>query len=77
LARRAARLDEGVVGGQRQITTETGLLALAAAISTVLVIVFATDLILAWPFQRHSLLMDVTVVLCGLVLATLSWSTYR
>ena len=47
------------------------------AVAAVLVILFGLDLALAVPFQRVSLLMDVTYLICGITLAGLSWSCYR
>jgi uncharacterized membrane protein YuzA (DUF378 family) len=42
-----------------------------------IVLLFALDLAAGIPFGRASMLMDITFVLCGLVLAYLSWTTMR
>jgi threonine/homoserine/homoserine lactone efflux protein len=47
------------------------------ATALVLIMLFGLDLAVGVPFQRVSLLMDVTYVFCGAVLAWLSWSCLR
>ena len=38
---------------------------------------FALDLIIGFPFQKASWLMDTAFVLCAGALGYLSWTTYR
>jgi uncharacterized membrane protein YuzA (DUF378 family) len=59
------------------LTTETALLAVAAVISMVLMLLFAVDLVTAWPLERYSPLTDVTYLLCGLGVAYLTWHAHR
>jgi hypothetical protein len=59
------------------ITVGHALIALAAVISAVLIIVFGVDLLIGWPFHQHSLPMDITYLSVGVVLAYLTWHTYR
>jgi hypothetical protein len=47
------------------------------AVAAVLIILFGLDVAVAVPFQRVSPLMDVTYLICGIILAGLSWSCYR
>ena len=47
------------------------------ATAALFVILFGLDLAVGVPFQRVSLLMDVTYLLCGLALGWLSWSCLR
>lgn len=46
-------------------------------VSGLLLLLFGLDLALAMPFRRPSMLLDATFVICSLILAYLSWSTYR
>lgn len=77
LAHRAANLGKRAADTERKITIEKSLLAMAAVISIVLALAYGVDLLTGWPFDRHSLLMDITYSASGLVLASLSWLTYR
>jgi len=54
-----------------------GLTVLAAVVACVLIVLFGLDLALGWPFARHSVLMDVGFVICGGLLAYLSWNAYQ
>ena len=47
------------------------------AVAGLLILLFGLDLVMAVPLQRVSLLMDVTYLLCGIILGWLSWSCYR
>jgi hypothetical protein len=46
-------------------------------ISAVLIVAFGVDLLSGWPFHRYSLPMDITYLISGVVLAYLTWHTYR
>ena len=47
------------------------------SVAAMLIILFSLDLVMAVPFRQVSLLMDVSYVFCGIILAGLSWSCYR
>jgi len=53
------------------------LCILGIAIAALVLIVFGLDLVLAIPFKRVSLAIDVGFILCSGVLGFLSWSTLR
>lgn len=57
---------------QTGITVEKGLLALAYVISGVITLVFGADLLTGWPFDLHSLSMDITYLASGVLLAYLT-----
>jgi len=42
-----------------------------------IVLLFGVDLALGIPFGRTSMAMDIAFVICGAILAYLSWSTMR
>ncbi|MEX0714354.1 MAG: hypothetical protein WD278_18605 [Pirellulales bacterium] len=42
-----------------------------------LLLMFGLDLALGFPFSKASQAMDIAFLICALVLAYLSWSTYR
>ena len=50
---------------------------LAMLVSALLILVFALDLAIGMPFNKASTLMDVGVLICAVILAYLSWSTFR
>lgn len=54
-----------------------GLSIMAMAIAVLVLLLFALDLVLKFPFMRASILMDVTFVICSLILGYLSWSAFR
>lgn len=60
-----------------QFDLRMGFTLFGFAVAAVLVILFGLDLALAVPFQRVSPLMDVTYLICGIILAGLSWSCFR
>ncbi len=50
------------------------------AISVILFVLFTWDLLApAWmaPFRRASLLMNISFIFCSLILAYLSWTTWK
>jgi hypothetical protein len=46
-------------------------------ISVLILIVFALDLAIEWPFDRASLVMDIGFIVSALVLGYLSWTTHK
>lgn len=46
-------------------------------LSALIVLVFGIDLAIGIPFLKASMLMDITFIVCGLLLAYLSWATMR
>jgi hypothetical protein len=47
------------------------------AIAGLLVLMFGLDLAIQIPFGRASAMMDMALLVCGGMLAYMSWSTYR
>jgi len=76
-AQRPAGFDTRRADHRGTMTIEKALIALAALISAVLILAFGVDLITGWPFHRYSLPMDITYLISGIVLAYLTWHTYR
>ncbi len=54
-----------------------GLTIMAMVIAVLVLLLFALDLLLGFPFTRASKMMDITFVICSLVLGYLSWSAFR
>jgi hypothetical protein len=50
---------------------------LGGVVAALLLLVFALDLALGIPFSGASKVMDVGFIICALILAYLSWSTFR
>jgi hypothetical protein len=46
-------------------------------VAVLLLLIFGLDLALKFPFNQASMPMDIGFVVCALVLAYLSWSTFR
>jgi hypothetical protein len=46
-------------------------------IAILILLLFMLDLVVAFPFQRTSMLMDIVFVLCAGGLGYLSWATFR
>lgn len=46
-------------------------------IAALLLLIFGLDLAMSVPFKGASTLFDITVIICCLVLAYLSWNTLR
>jgi hypothetical protein len=46
-------------------------------IAILILLLFMLDLVVAFPFQRTSMFMDVVFVLCAVGLGYLSWATFR
>ena len=53
------------------------LAILGMVVSIFTFLVFALDLGMGIPFDGASTVMDIGFIICGAVLAYLSWSTYR
>jgi len=47
------------------------------AVSVLLIVVFGVDLVLGFPFSGASMMMDISLVVCGAILGYLSWATLR
>jgi len=47
------------------------------AVAGIVLLVFLLDLAIKFPFGRPSLMMDIGFLLSALILAYMSWSTYR
>jgi len=47
------------------------------AVAAILLLLFGLDLALGIPFGKMSMMMNVGYLVCAVVLAYLSWSTYR
>ena len=68
------------MGNAGSLSMGKGLTILSMVIAAVVVIVFGLDLIVKLPFGRQNLqmmLMDVTFLVGGLLLAYVSWTTFR
>lgn len=50
---------------------------IGSIVALLLVLLFGLDVFLGIPFKTQSTLMDVMMIVSGLVLAYLSWSTLR
>lgn len=46
-------------------------------VAVLLLLIFGLDLALKFPFNHASMSMDIGFVVCSIVLAYLSWSTFR
>jgi hypothetical protein len=58
-----------------KVLTITGL-----AVAAIVLVVFALDLIVGWPFDKArpgALLMDLGFIAASLMLAYMSWSAFR
>ena len=53
------------------------LCIIGMVVAVLLLLVFGVDAAVEFPFGRASLLMDVSLIVCSLVLAYLSWTTMR
>ena len=56
---------------------ERSFVLFGLVVSVTLVVIFGIDLAAGWPFQRASIAVDVTNVICGIGLAYLSWDAYK
>ena len=46
-------------------------------VSGLVAILFAADLVAGWPFRGASLVMDISLLVCSLLLGLISWMTLR
>ena len=46
-------------------------------VAVLVALLFTADLVAKWPFNRASLMMDVSFLICAIVLGLISWMTYR
>ncbi len=46
-------------------------------VAGLVIILFTTDLAFGVPFKRASVMMDVSLLCCALLLGVLSWFTFR
>ncbi len=46
-------------------------------IAILILLLFMLDLVVAFPFKRTSMFMDIVFVLCAVGLGYLSWATFR
>ncbi len=46
-------------------------------VAILIAILFLLDLAIKFPFQRVSILMDVSLLICAAILGLISWFTYR
>ena len=54
-----------------------GLTIMAMVVALLVLLIFAMDLILGFPFMRTNKLMDMAFVICGAILAYLGWSAFN
>ena len=50
---------------------------LGVVVAALLLVAFTLDVAIGIPFSKASILMDVGFIICGAILAYLSWSTFR
>jgi len=53
------------------------LCIVGAVVAVLLLLTFAMDLAIEFPFGRASTLMDVSFIICAGILGYLSWATMR
>jgi hypothetical protein len=46
-------------------------------VAGLVILLFGADLAAGWPFGRASILMDVTLLICAILLGVLSWLTFK
>jgi hypothetical protein len=61
-----------IPGSMSKVLTIAGLI-----VSILMIVLFALDMFAGFPFAGMSTMMDVAFMICGAVLAYLSWSTMR
>jgi hypothetical protein len=62
---------------QRTQLMPKALCMVGMAVAILLLIIFTLDIAASIPFQRASMVMDISMILCGLMLGYVSWSTFR
>lgn len=53
------------------------LCILGMAVAALLLLLFGLDMGLSWPFRGANKMMDIAFIVTSLILAYLSWMTYR
>jgi len=53
------------------------LCLVGTVVAVLLLLVFGLDLLIALPFRRASLTMDIGVLVCSLILGYVSWTTLK
>lgn len=53
------------------------LIITSMVIAGLLLLVFLLDLVVSFPFNQASKVMDIGAITCAAILAYLSWSAYR
>jgi hypothetical protein len=46
-------------------------------VASLILLLFGLDLAVKWPFEQASMVMDVTFLICALILGYLSWNALR
>lgn len=54
-----------------------GLAITALVIAIFIFLFFGLDLVSGYPFGQPSMLLDIGFVICAIILAYMSWTTYR
>jgi hypothetical protein len=54
-----------------------GLTILAMAVAGLILLLFALDLAIGFPFAKASMMMDVIFVVCATILGYLGWSAFK
>ncbi|MDA0659396.1 MAG: hypothetical protein O2931_02500 [Planctomycetota bacterium] len=54
-----------------------GLTIIGMVVAILLLVLFSLDLAIKVPFQRFSILMDVSFVVCAVLVGYMSWSTMK
>ena len=54
-----------------------GLTIMGMGVGALMFVLFTADLAIGQPFGRAHSLMDITFLVCGLILSYLGWSTYK
>lgn len=75
--RSVARRQSAVRAFFTQFSFEKSFVLIGFVVSMTMMILYAIDLALAWPFKRASVLFDVTFMLGGLVMFWLSWDVAK
>lgn len=53
------------------------LCLIGSVVAVLLLLVFGLDLIIAFPFLRRSLVMDIGCLVCAAALGYMSWTTLK
>jgi len=54
-----------------------GLTIMGMGVGALMFVLFTADLAIGQPFGGAHRLMDITFLVCGLILSYLGWSTYK